>query len=167
MKSISTPPGAYKFRLPIIVTIIVVLMAVFLDYANTISIKTEQASIRQTSNVINSSLAIVFATFVVRGEQHRLNQLNGKNPFNYLSEYNLLPPNYQGEVDLTEKSEIEAGWYYDKQKKAVAFKSNYEDKVYYFTVVLDFVDKNGNGRFEQGTDVYRRLLFRELTTAMN
>ena len=67
MRYLGTYPGAYTFRLIVIVIIMSILIVAFFRYTDQISIATETASIQQTKNVINRSLAIVFATYAVKG----------------------------------------------------------------------------------------------------
>jgi hypothetical protein len=143
-----------------IVIIMSSLIVLFFDYTDRISIATEKASIQQTKNIINSSLAVVFATYAVKGELDRLNELDGGNPFVHLAEYNLLPANYQGEIRAENLNDLEPGWYYDKLSGKVIYKAYYDDQVYYFSQVLDYRDVNKSGRFEPDIDVYQMLNFR-------
>ena len=78
MKYIGSYPGANKFRLLMIVILVVTMMGIIFDYTGKISVATETASIQQTKNIINSSLAVVFATYAVNGELGKLNELNLK-----------------------------------------------------------------------------------------
>ena len=162
MKSISFPPGAYNFRLIMIVILVVTMMVAFFRYTDKISIATEKASIQQTKNIINSTLAIVFATYAVKGELGRLNELNDGNPFVHLAEYNLLPGNYHGEILTVNLDNIEPGWYYLKLKGKVIYKAYYSDEVYYFSITLKFNDIDGSGRYEPEMDLYQMLYFRRL-----
>ncbi|MFA9418564.1 MAG: hypothetical protein ACERLB_00300, partial [Gammaproteobacteria bacterium] len=73
MKQIGTPPGALKFRLTTIVILVLIFMLAFLNYTNGISASFEKVSIQQTKNIINSTLAVVFSTYTVKGELGYLN----------------------------------------------------------------------------------------------
>jgi hypothetical protein len=162
MKQISTPPGALKFRLIAIVILVTVFMLVFLNYANRISIATEKASIQQTKNIINSTLYVVFATYTVKGELGLLNEVNGGNPFEYLERYGQVPITYQGEIDVDNLEDSLPGWYYDRLNRRALYKPFYDDRVYYFTILLEYRDVDGSGRFEQGIDEYGGLKLRQL-----
>ena len=162
MKQIGVPPGAFKFRLLVIVILVIIFMLAFLNYANGISIATEKASVQQTRNIINSTLAVVFADLAVKGELERLNDLSGANPFEYLEKYNLIPASYRGEIEVDNLKASGPGWYYDRQQGLALYKAFYDDTVYYFTIELDYRDVDGSGRFEPGIDQYRRLSFRQL-----
>jgi hypothetical protein len=104
----------------------------------------------------------VFASYTVKGEQHRLNELNGANPFEYLEKYSAVPATYRGEIDVDDLKDSVPGWYYDGAKGLALYKTFYDDQVYYFTIVLDYRDIDGSGRFEPEIDEYRRLSFKQL-----
>ena len=160
MRYLGSYPGAYLFRLILIVIIMGSLIFLFFRYTDKISIATEKASIQQTKNIINSSLAIVFATYAVKGELDRLNELDGGNPFDHLAEYNLTPANYQGEIRAGNLDDLAPGWYYDKLSGKVIYKSYYGERVYKFSQILDYHDVNKSGRYEPDIDVYQMLNFR-------
>jgi hypothetical protein len=162
MKQISTPPGALKFRLIAIVILVIVFMLAFLNYTNGISASLEKTSIRQTKNIINSTLVVVFANYTVKGELERLNEVNGGNPFEYLERYSQVPVTYRGEIDVDDLEQGRPGWYYDRQNGLALYKTFYDDKIYYFTIVLDYHDLDGSGRFESEIDDFQRLHLRQL-----
>ena len=162
MNQISVPPGAFKFRLAIIVVLVLILMLVFMNYTNRIAIVTEKTSIQQTKNIINSTLLVVFANYTINGKLDRLNEVSGSNPFDYLSQYNLVPATYQGETDADRLEDSVPGWYYDRVKELAIYKPYHSDKISYFTIVLEYRDINESGRFEAEFDQYRRLMFKQL-----
>ena len=160
MKTIGSYPGANKFRLLMIVIIVGALWSFFFNYTDQISIETEKASIRQTKNIINSSMAVVFATYAVGNQLDHLNELNGGNPFIYMAEYNLLPSTYRGEFKGGDLTDIESGWYYDKSQKKILYKPYYDGAVQYYSLVLEFRDMNNSGRYESKIDEFGRLFVR-------
>lgn len=160
MKSIGFPPGSNNFRLLLIVVIAGALWVLFFKYTNQISIETEKVSVQQTKNIINSSLAVLFATYAVNNQLDRLNELNGGNPFVYLAEYNLLPGTYRGEFKGGNLSDIEPGWYYYKSQRKILYKPYYDGKVQYYSLVLEFRDINNSGRYESKVDEFERLFLR-------
>jgi len=162
MRYIGSHPGAYTFRLIMIVIIVSTLIVAFFRYTDRISIETEKASIQQTVNIINSSLAVVFAIYAVEGELDRLDELDGGNPFTYMAEYSLVPSTYRGEITGRNLDELESGWYYDRLNRGVFYKAYYDEQVYRFSIVLDYKDANGSGRFESAVDEYQRLYFKQL-----
>ena len=144
------------------VILVIIFMLVFLNYTDGISASLEKTSIQQTKNIINSTLAVVFATYTVKGELGLLNELNGGNPFEYLKKYGQVPITYQGEIgdDGLEDNNV-PGWYYDGANGLAIYKSLYDDKFYYFAIELDYKDIDGSGRFDPGIDEYQRLSFRQ------
>lgn len=162
MRYIGSHPGAYSFRLIIIVILVTSFIVLFFDYTKKLAITTEKVSIQQTKNIINSSLAVVFASYAVKGELDRLNELNGGNPFVLMAEYDLVPKNFLGEVELGDIDDLEPGWYFDILSRKVFYKAIYDDQVYYFYLVFEYRDVNGSGRFESVIDEYQRLYFRQL-----
>jgi hypothetical protein len=162
MKKIGTPPGALKFRLIAIVILVIIFMLAFLNYTNGISIALEKSSIQQTRNIINSTLAVVFATYTVKGELERLNEVNGGNPFEYLERYGQVPITYQGEIEDGSLEDNVSGWYYNRTDGLAIYKSFYDDSLYHFMIILDYRDVDGSGHFEQGADEFQHLSFRQL-----
>jgi hypothetical protein len=134
----------------------------FFYYTDRLSKATEMMSIQQTRNIINSSLAVVFATYAVKGELDLLNDLNGGNPFTYMAEYNLVPESYKGVFKVEELGDLESGWYYDSVNGKVIYKTYYDEGLYFFSVVLDYRDVDGSGRYEPGADEYQRLYFQQI-----
>jgi hypothetical protein len=162
MKQISVPPGALKFRLVMTVILVIILMLVFFNYTNRISVKLEKTSIQQTKNIINSTLMVVFAGYAVKGELESLNELIGSNPFRYLETYSQLPATYRGDVGIDQSEDRTPGWYYDGVNGLAIYKPFHDDRDYYFRIELDYSDVDGSGRFEPTVDQYRRLSFRQL-----
>lgn len=160
MKSIGFPPGSNNFRLLMIVVIVGALWLFFFNYTDQISIETEKASVQQTRNIINSSMAVVFATYAVNNQLDRLNELNGGNPFIYLAEYNLLPGTYRGELGDGDLNDIKPGWYYDKSQRKILYKPYYDGKIHYYSLVLEFRDMNNSGLYESKIDEFGRLFLR-------
>jgi hypothetical protein len=162
MKQISTPPGALKFRLVAIIILVIIFMMAFLNYTNGISASLEKTSVQQTKNIINSTLAVVFAIYTVEGELEGLNEVNGGNPFEYLERYSQVLATYRGEIDVDNLKVSVPGWYYDRANALAIYKPFYDDNLYHFTIVLDYRDVDGSGRFEPNVDEYQRLSFKQL-----
>jgi len=164
MKTIGSHPGAILFRLSILVTVIAIIIIVFLSYAAKVRENYERASITQARALINSSLAVVFATYATKGRLDDLNELEGGNPFDFLEAYHMLPTAYKGEIEFSLGDDLEPGWYYLKSRRQVAYKPRYIDGNTYFTVVLSYDDLNDSGRFESKSDKFRSLQFVEVST---
>ena len=162
MKSVGSHPGAYSFRLILMVILITILVVKFFSYTDRISKNTESASVQQTTKVINSVLVVVFSSYAVNNKLSLLNELNGGNPFIYLANYNLSSVNYKGEIGDKEIETLSFGWYYDAINKVVIYKSNYEKSLRRFEISLDYDDINRSGEFEQSFDKFKSLRFSEI-----
>lgn len=164
MKTIGSHPGAILFRLSITVTLIAILVVVFLSYVAKVEENLERAAILRTKGLINSSLVVVFASYAAQARLDELNDLDGANPFEYLREYQILPPSYMGEIDHGLNDDLAPGWYFQKHLRQVAYKPRYLDGRFRFALVLDYDDTNQSGRFEYGPDTFRGLHFTEIGT---
>jgi len=162
MKTLGSHPGAILFRMSIMVILIAILIVVFFSYVDKLRENTERASISRTRSIINSSLAVVFATYAVQGRLDDLNDLEGANPFTFLREYKLVPSTYVGEIDHGLNDQLAPGWYYLKGFRQAGYKSRYLGDSFKFALVLRYDDINGSGRFESGVDAFKGLNFMEV-----
>ena len=144
------------------IILVITFILVFFNYTSRISVTLEKTSIQQTKNVINSTLMVVFASYAVKGELERLNELSGGNPFEHLENYSLLPATYRGDIGVDKLAVSVPGWYYDRANGLAIYKPLYDDKDYYFRIELDYRDVDGSGRFEPTIDQFGRLSFRQL-----
>ena len=159
MNSIGSRPGAITFRLCMMIVLILILVVVFFSYLDETQKNVERSSIQQTKRIIDSSLAVVFATYAVKGRLNDLNEIDGGNPFVFLSEYQMVPPAYQGEIEGDISSDTPPGWYYLKQRKRVVYRSRFLERDYYFAVAVDYEDNNRSGKFESESDKFNNLRF--------
>jgi hypothetical protein len=159
MNTIGSHPGAIIFRLAVMLVLILILIMVFLSYVEDAQQGMERSSIQQTKRIIDSSLAVVFATYAVNGQLNDLNELNGGNPFVFLSEYEIVPPAYQGVINTDLTKETSPGWYYLEHRRLVAYRARYIETDSYFAIVLNYADKNNSGKFEAGSDLFKNLQF--------
>jgi hypothetical protein len=159
MNTIGSHPGAILFRLSIMIVLIAILMLVFFSYLEDTEKELEHASVLQTKRIIDSSLAVAFASYAVKGRLNDLNQLDGGNPFSVLETYDLLPPAYQGELDYDPPRDLDPGWYYLRHRKAVIYKSRFTGTDRYFKILLSYRDENQSGKFESAVDKFTSLQF--------
>jgi len=159
MNTLGSHPGAIVFRLGIMIILIVMLISVFFSYLEDTERELERTSILQTKKIIDSSLAVVFATYAVNNRLNELNDLDGGNPFVFLEEYQMLPPAYVGEIDTDLSTEQEPGWYYLKHRRMIVYKSYFTDADSYFSTVLNYQDTNQSGSFEAASDKFQSLQF--------
>ena len=162
MKIISVPPGAINYRLTMMVILILILISVFFYKLESSQKEIEKASIEQTTTVITSSLAIVFASHAVNGKIQELYLLAGHNPFEFLDQYQIKPAAYKGETESTFIDSLDAGWYYLIDKRQTVYISHYLSKNYYYKINLEFDDVNRSGQFELGLDIQRGLSLKSL-----
>ncbi|MCP4979681.1 MAG: hypothetical protein GY935_04210 [Gammaproteobacteria bacterium] len=159
MNTLGSHPGAILIRLSLMILLIVILMMVFFSYLDDAEREVERASVLQTKKVIDSALALVFATYAVNNRLNELNDLNGGNPFLFLQEYQMLPPAYAGELDRDPAIDQAPGWYYLSHRKMVVYKSFHLDSDSYFKIVLNYQDNNQSGLFEAASDKFNNLRF--------
>ncbi len=162
MSSIGSHPGAILFRLSITIILITIIVTMFFSYLDDTEKALERSAILQTKRIIDSSLALVFATYAVKGRLDDLDQLDGGNPFAFLREYQLLPPAYQGELTRDVSPGLAAGWYYLPHRGQVVYRARYLETDSYFAIVLFYEDRNRSGFFESGKDVFNHLKFVEI-----
>jgi hypothetical protein len=159
MNTIGSHPGAIIFRLAVMLILILILILVFLSYIEDAQKGVERSSILQTKRIIDSSLAVVFAHYAVKGRLDDLNEINGGNPFVFLSEFEIAPPTYQGVIDTDLSVATPPGWYYLEHRRLVAYRARYIETDSYFAIVLNYEDKNHSGKFEAGIDLFKNLQF--------
>ena len=162
MNTIGSHPGAILFRLALMIILIGILIAVFLTYVDETERNLEQASIRQTKKIIDSSLAIVFSSYAINGRLNELNDLDGGNPFDFLQEFGIAPPGYRGVIHSQAGKDLDPGWYYLQRPRRVLYRSYFLGSDIYFAVRLDYRDVNQSGRFEQAVDRFNNLYFVEI-----
>jgi hypothetical protein len=163
MSTIGSHPGAIVFRLSIMIILIVTLVSIFFSYLEDTEREFERTSILQTKKIIDSSLAVVFATYAVNNRLNELNDLDGGNPFVHLAEYGILPTAYVGEIDHDPVEDQQPGWYYLSHRKILIYKSLFSDADRYFTIVLNYQDDNESGSFESASDKFQSLQFVKIT----
>jgi len=159
MNTLGSHPGAIVFRLSIMIILIVILVSIFLSYLDDTERAFERTSVLQTRKIIDSSLAVVFATYAVNNRLNELNDLDGGNPFVHLAEYGMLPAAYIGEIDHDPGEDDKAGWYYLIHRRILVYKSLYSDADHHFKIVLSYEDKNQSGSFESTSDRFHGLQF--------
>ena len=159
MNTIGSHPGAILFRLSIMVIVIAILIVIFFNYFEDTQRGIERQSMTQTKKIIDSSLAVVFASYAANGRLAELNELHGGNPFEFLQEFKILPPAYRGEIDVDLHPDLDPGWYYLRHRGLVGYKTYYLERDVYYSVLLNYDDVNRSGRFEPRADKFNNLQF--------
>ena len=164
MKTLGSHPGAILFRLSIMIILIAILTVIFFSYVDDTEKELERTSIAQTEKIIDSALVLVFATYTTNNRLGELNELVGGNPFEFLQEFEIVPPAYQGVIDSDLNAGMNPGWYYLGHRGQVAYKPFYNDNERYYAVVLNYDDKNLSGRFEPGPDRFEGLVLERIAS---
>lgn len=159
MKTIGSHPGAILFRFSVTVIVILILIRIFLNYAEDTQKSFELNAIQQTKRIVDASLTVVFSTYAVERRLQELEQLDGANPFPLLAEYQILPANYRGVVEVDLAPGGEPGWYYLERQGLVVYRPQYLAGDRYFRIRLNYDDLDGSGRFEFASDRLRSLQF--------
>ena len=163
MNTLGSHPGAISFRLSIMVILILIFILYFLFYFDDYKQDIESSSILQTKKIIDSSLAVVFATHAVNGDLDGLNEIEGGNPFEFLKQYQMLPTTYQGVLEQEPPEGLPPGWYYVVQNEHVVYVPRYLADKSYYAITLKYRDHNQSGRFESAADKFQNLLFQKKT----
>ena len=157
MKTIGSHPGAINFRLTLMVMLILLFILVFLHYVGKAEQSIERQSLLQTQRVINSALAVVFATYASEGRLGELAALEGANPFELVRRYQLIPSSYQGETESFDLARMASGWHYLKPVGDVIYLPFHGADPSFFRLSLSFEDRDGDGRFEPRQDRFLAL----------
>ena len=160
--TLASVPGALLFRTLLSILLILILIVVFFDYVDDTQRELERSSIAQTRRIVDSSLAVAFASYAVENRLDDLNELDGGNPFVLLRTYQVLPAAYRGEVDHDLDAEMSPGWYYLRHRRVVAYRTQFLDADRYFRLRLNYDDRDANGRFDHLEDEFRNLQFEPL-----
>lgn len=134
-KTISSQPGAGRFRSIFVVTIILVCIGVFLDYTSDLSIEAEQLARQKVVIDIEYSLAMMLYDYSIKGRLRDLEKFHQKNPFVPLAIYRTLPLNYHGAVVQVADS-AKPGWYFEMTTNMAVYVGS-ERFVYSMDYVLD------------------------------
>lgn len=137
-RSISSMPGAAKFRSNVIILLVVLLIGLFLHYTQGL---TEKAHLIAKQNVLNDikySLSMMLYDFTIKGKQVDLLKFHHENPFIPLGIYRTQPINYAGTKPLADITETHI-WFFDKQLKKLGYKQT--ERVEYWQ--MNAVKKDG------------------------
>ena len=136
---------------------------IFLNYAEETQRVYEQNSIQQTRRIVDSTLAVVLASYAVKREMAALADIDGSDPFRLIREFDLVvPPSYQGAVEQRSLAALEPGWFYLAPLGLTCYKARFATGDRCFRLTLEYDDVDGSGRFDSGVDAYRNLRFVEL-----
>ena len=129
-KTISSIPGAEKFRSIIVIIIVLICITLFLVYTNNLSNQAEIVARNQVEANIRYSLSMMLYDHTIKGQQQALIKFDQGNPFIPLAIYRSLPLNYQGEVEKL-AGDAFPGWYFEKDREVAAYVGLDNQKMFY------------------------------------
>ena len=151
--------GFSLLELVIVVIIVAFLAAIVMARLLALQVHAERVAMETTAGTVRSALGMTVAEAIVRHDLQRLEALDGANPMERLAE---TPINYLGALDDPDPGSLPDGhWYFDNQAGELVYlvrnKEHFSGGVSNpprarFAVRLVYADRNGNGRFDRGTD---------------
>ncbi len=160
--SLASVSGALLFRTLMSLALVLILIVVFFSYVDDTQREFERSALQQSKRIVDSALAVAFASYAVDGRLDQLEELNGGNPFVLLKSYQMLPAAYRGEIGQDLDADLAAGWYYLKHRRVVAYRSHHLDIDRYFSLRLNYDDRDRDGRFDPAVDEFQNLQFQPL-----
>ncbi len=152
MRYLGSQPGGLLFRAIAATLLILIIIVQFLGYVDEVQISTENASVDQTIRVVDSGMVVYFSKMVINKQLDKIADMDGANPFPLLATYNLVPAEYQGEIEGLVEIKGRAGWYYFADSGEVIYRYRYQDKTEKFRLTLKYQDYNGDDQYQVGQD---------------
>jgi prepilin-type N-terminal cleavage/methylation domain-containing protein len=157
-------PGFSLLELVVVIVLISVLLSVAIERLLVLQARAEHSTAEQLLGSLRSGLTIRVAELIATGRVAEVASLAGSNPMERLAE---RPDNYLGELFGADPLALRAGyWYFDSRDRLLIY---LVDNAEYFrsplgapararfSVVPDFDDVNGNGRFDPAVDAVRGI----------
>ncbi|MDH3614698.1 MAG: prepilin-type N-terminal cleavage/methylation domain-containing protein [Gammaproteobacteria bacterium] len=152
-------PGFSLLELIVVIVIISILVAVALDRLLPYIDEAERIGVLTFESQIKSTLMVAAAKRIAGGKAASISELDGSNPMHLMLE---TPDNYVGELRGYDKNSVpRRNWYFDLNTRRLVYRigrrfswsdDNESMNNPEFEVRVAFDDRNGNGRFEPGTD---------------
>ena len=156
--------GFSLLELLIVVVVISVLMVVAIDRLLRLRFAAERVMVETMVSGLRSALYIEFAGAAVHGKSDAMAAARGSNPITRLSE---RPATYAGEFFGPDPAGFPPGsWYFDTRERNLVYVVRFPEQFVSalgapararFTVVPDYDDLDGNGRFDAGRESMRGL----------
>ncbi len=111
--------GMTLLELVVVVIVIAVLLAVYLDRLRAYQERAEKSAMEQVASAVASALYLRVSAYIVRGRMAELPQLMQQNPMDWLAE---KPASYIGVYYGAPDGESAAGaWYFDAVEKSLVY----------------------------------------------
>lgn len=153
------PRGFSLLELVVVICVVGTLLAVALSRLLPYIDEAERVAVLTLESQLRSTLVMVAAQRIVRGETANIASLNGANPMGLLLE---TPSNYVGERSAAEQDQVPPRhWYFNLTNRRLAYRPGRpfglrspeasQDHLE-LEVHVAFGDRNGNGAFEPAAD---------------
>jgi prepilin-type N-terminal cleavage/methylation domain-containing protein len=114
--------GFTLVEMMVVITLIGILMAIFLERALFYQEQAEKAAMEQTRGTLQSALSLKFATLAAQGRIKEVPELVKENPMTWLLQ---RPSNYLGEYYAPKAEDVVSGhWYFDLQQRNLIYSVN-------------------------------------------
>ena len=151
-------PGVLLLRSLLVVILVSILVAVFLDRTADLSRQVQETARRQVIAQLNSALALRLLEAASRGRLDELAEMDRANPFDILSRdgRHAPPADYRGEW-AGPGLPSQPGWYFDLKRRDIAWFDGRNWLPQRWQLRLSYEDRNGDGRFEPDVDDLKGL----------
>jgi hypothetical protein len=149
-KSISSQPGANRFRSVSVIILILICISLFLSYSRFLAQKTDEVARDIVVTEIRQALAMMLYDYALKGRLAQLQKFDRENPFTLMAAYRPLPLNYKGAL-VRVSPELPAGWYFDLIARRALWVAHDGQREYY-QLRFEFNDKNQNEQFDSLTE---------------
>ncbi len=145
-------PGVLLLRSLLVVILVAIMVALFLDRSEKLSRQVRQTAQQQTLARINAALALYLLQQASEGHLQQISARDGANPFDLLAgNGGLTAPDYRG-IGSADDPPLREGWYYDSHRGVIFYSEGEGGRSGLWRLSLRFDDRNGNGRFDPGVD---------------
>ncbi|UMR29086.1 type II secretion system GspH family protein [Massilia sp. MB5] len=111
--------GFSLFELGVVLIVVAILGTVFLQRVLFYQEEAERAAVAQVLAQLRAGVLGKVAELHLRGKTGDLSGFSGQNPMLWLARQ---PPNYLGELNAPETSELQTGnWYFDRAEKTLLY----------------------------------------------
>ncbi len=171
-------PVDRKFRLSLTLVVIAILMAVLLPALEREAMRAEQAGFRMVVGQLESVLLVKTAEMVAKDRLGDLKNFVNHNPMNWMKPppINYIETDSQSDASRMRCHEAEPGyWFFDPVQALLVYKPNYAEgfgtqttgDCVVFRLALAYLDRNGNGVFDETRDRISGLTLKRLDSGLS